>query len=1810
MSRAISHELGHLLNVAKPKHWLVRLARLLTPAYEDRDFIREGVANLIGLFLYKRIRNQLRPTVEVAPVPFEHLYREFRKHHPDWTGHYSRLLRQAYEYARITYADALYPSGETFIAHASRVAYTLAHEQQGVEAIVVALLYQWPPGVERWDPVAAGAISLATPIERGHISKLIAGIRQMLPEPYNPEIPETEPVHTVQDSSIRLLRRAALAMGDGRKPGPNDAVAELLCLTLADRLQTIRNSPEPVEGDESLLWLYREIIARDAPVADWLGLTDLASNLRTEVWKRLYKLEYERIHALVEKARGLTFEQAQNQLDALKERALKLLSKDEDLKGAILRERIKEEYRVWEKEQAGTPVEDQHDLLGLMIIDKDEAALIKLWGMDLEESLGPSKDYRSELDYKSDGTPVRRSRWHQGRLGYRTVGLQFENPDQPGNTVRVELQMMTEDYYKNVYLHGTTQAMYQLGHWIYAARRALKVLFGSKKTRMLTSLQGQQFDHQVQYPADFPIEQMFGSKGLPARVGIILDSLFRNKDPHDNRIVAMYPTDPDAFDVNAPDKSRYRYMNLPEGATPVDLMVHPEVDVDPANWEVCRIRYAMDPRGKLVKDGPTEVLGDRETIPDDGILFIRRRPADKTNPLWTHPVNMETVLGGMKTYRAALRQGPYSEAWRNDMIQRGIRYLQDHFGDPNNWSFQSDVRDPALRYLGFAEPDEFYAALGASESPLKDDPLVKPFAHASCDFKAWYDRRFFNPVVSPPRFDNDHIVITTTMDENQVGMAAEQATRITELGWTILGVQGGQAADGKGRVEFTLARAPQQTPTKLEQLRAALGTLRRQRGIRAPEEEGRRLDVHIAFKAEMAGRAVSFTDLLTRLSDLNIDVETIRREVVDVLDYHQEYMRLTVVAPGELGKEENLTPKEALRKELRGLPGVEMAERRITEPSGAVRLVKEPMMDVTNASISRATLREANRIIFEECQSLTRWGFPIPEIVKTWDLPRLSPTEEGLVDYRFLSRFRRTVRFMMRYHGDLNPDREANYNWAEFERRRSGEPYAVHCLVQAYENMNEMSILDPVEIMASVLHDVREDGPINVWIWVDKTLQQIAARPLSDPERDVKKAGLVRRFPQIPETIWAYFANAPDSSALKKMIESYNLKDKIEELALEEIKDRLRKEFLLYADELDLAIGRLEVANFNDLVDHGTITEDAAKMVDREQNLRDMYEPYFTKKDPLFERPKQKVSETVRDYLRLVVKEYREHPVLTEEDARAYKNSRLKLLQVLIDVATDPRCPPLIVYRQPGENPQEVAQELLLTLRKSLVWANPAIRPASNPVIERLRREILEQLDQDKLAQFIGKLEQLRDRIQSGAQNEPEPPPEIRSRGIRTFHLPLYIWRLFAQYLKTAHKRGKIAENVYQAIVERGEGPARVTKEGEIKVEKTVLRILTKAINDANREKFGKRYRKVTQRQVEAFLKLHEARHLELREAPAIVETLLWRLHADSLYAPEPGQPAPSVRSYEELKQFFINNYGKEYAQDDLFAGELRDLYWTPAPFLGGMVKLINEKGEEVDLPANVIQVIHEVAREWFKATVARALEREDVEALFQYWAKIFVQAAELENLAIALPEILERTLLLRLTINEAAKTLTSGDMTLQSFDVHSSLANLLEPLVKTAFASIQNLSRTDRLGESLHWEALRTVSLNLLLSINSIQRVLGSEINSNGEASGRTALEKDHNGFVGLFALLFTAGLTSGLASLPSMLVALHSCTLPMITTTMGLPSLVIAINFALGHTLGLAWPALTAASLIKALSVGFGHDIGRVRGHTSIWSTPLRSA
>lgn len=247
----------------------------------------------------------------------------------------SKLIRKAYEFAKLYHGDQKRKSGESYLIHPLNVAYILSTLELDDETICAALLHDVVEDTEATNEDLVREFGLP-------IANMVSGVTKLGKIQYT----------TAEEEQVENYRKMFLAMGKDIR---------VILIKLADRLHNMRTLK--YLSRERQIANAKETMDLYAPLANRLGIYSLKWELEDLSFKYLYPDEYREIVVGLDKKR----EERLEFLDVIKKDLAKELS-HQRIKAEITG-RAKHLYSIYRKMQRDNKTLDQiYDLFALRIL--------------------------------------------------------------------------------------------------------------------------------------------------------------------------------------------------------------------------------------------------------------------------------------------------------------------------------------------------------------------------------------------------------------------------------------------------------------------------------------------------------------------------------------------------------------------------------------------------------------------------------------------------------------------------------------------------------------------------------------------------------------------------------------------------------------------------------------------------------------------------------------------------------------------------------------------------------------------------------------------------------------------------------------------------------------------------------------------------------------------------------------------------------------------------------------------------------------------------------------------------------------------------------------------------------------------------------------------------------------------------------------------------------------------------------------------------------------------------------------------------
>jgi len=775
---------------------------------------------------YHALRLRFSKFHEIPGVPLEILLKTSKSTEPRDLD----LIRQAFERAKKFYTvhgeSKIYPSGESYFDHATRVAYRVARMGRGADAIAAALLHKIDDG----DRKILEAEPVGDLFFTRRVLALINGLENLLAEPCRPRVREGILDYTVgnlMNRQIQLLDlEAEKILTDldaehrleaSARTGLRSAMrASLFCLQSADALQTIATVPENDQHTRDAI--YTKIMLIDAPQAERLGLVVTGSLLRNEAFHAVEPQAYQTARTEIRQAlNDLSDEEAESLLSGITEDAGRKV-RELGVEPVTIRYRKKTEESASAKRDK-TPIAEQPDLLALMVVTKDDIDFNKI--QNLDQLLGvrlPRNSVRGKI----------RNIEHEGVIAYRLVTFEVPHPSRPGEVVPIELQVMTQSVYNN-YLYGQDPVPYREAHWMLKLKRTARVI----AARLLGKLK---VNWMVRFNQQDPILATTGN--LTSDLENNLDRLVETNKEFNYPI---YPVDSDGNPLLADQISPNSYWDVERIAADSpwgDIALGPTwggvLDHYPVGTLIASRVDPNRPEELALLFSAQEKLDIETSVPPAARLA--RSPEKRSIKLMS---SLKTLADRLRLPqpRLALRRAMERRRMQHDAIQQenlllenGRTRLETIFRRNGN-TFDTEVLPEMAAWKQMSSVGEFIKAVGAGFIDLKS-------------IQKWYQARYVTISTHMTELNN-HFEVEVKLDENQVGILRQITEIVYAKGWDLIPgtkVSGQRLARGEIIIHLPIRPTNGQD---IQILINAIQNLHLPRGLNSPVQNGRERFVRI-----------------------------------------------------------------------------------------------------------------------------------------------------------------------------------------------------------------------------------------------------------------------------------------------------------------------------------------------------------------------------------------------------------------------------------------------------------------------------------------------------------------------------------------------------------------------------------------------------------------------------------------------------------------------------------------------------------------------------------------------------------------------------------------------------------------------------------------------------------------------------------------------------------------------------------------------------------------------------------------------------
>ncbi|HVO32916.1 MAG TPA: hypothetical protein VMU17_03315, partial [Elusimicrobiota bacterium] len=1198
----LAHELSEIWIVEHPGRWKTRfltaLGGLLSPSQP-----LEMAAHILLWASASHMKPLLRGLRDVVYTPALSLRAVLPIHHAQTDD--EGLVEKAYDLAQAEYRGASnLPSGMNYFAEVTREASVITTMNLPAAATVALLLRHLRP--ERLDPLER-LLGIGQD-QADDIRNLIAGLGRMTRNAWNPKLVAGKPTYAVQNFTNRAIKvtgEIATQLAESRRPesaeaGPLAARLQpsLLAMMFADRcvvLETVdlRNRPLLVRR------LYDQILTVWSPLAERLGVQDVAERLADEALRFKYPAEYSHVKRARDVALGLTDEQEQAELGYMRgrlaavARAAQLGADSFTVTGrakGIFSLREKWLFRSQTKKKSDEPtweINQSLDLLAYRIVVDNPREMDRL-----RHALGNGLSTPERpIQRLEEGREIARD--SKGNIILEKFNVRYANPYDTTKTITAEVQVMTRGYFPT-YLSGRSMARFYLGHWMMKAKRVVDNRLRGRSVPELAL--GEQFDHQdPPLTGDFSADVLAAAESLepfefPAVVGGVeapdvaeseFDVLKLRKQNRYRRATRRHR------------KSKEARPDLNEEPLIADAAFHPTVGGRPSEY----------PQAVELPPAAADPSARQRPIPRS--LWD---PVSSSQMLWLNPTHTgkldDAEYARLRDAVAsasaclALMEGPGNQQEHlNELEREGRDLLRPRFGDPDDPEVQKQVLRPAMASLGIPldRPDRLYQALALSDrhERKKFTADQSQFVPLHDDFQKWVDLNFVTRLASVER-EPSAVKIVETIDESQVGVLAGDVATISGQGWNIRGFQQRQISELQYQIIYELDSGPGWTdgPSEaaLRQLERALKLKQLRRGENPPPDGGRWLDIHVHFPPALAPKPGVLASAVQRLADKKVDVRSGRLQDLD--------LTLRVLAPAELARD-----KGAALVELLTMGGL------------------ADYVSVQSSPLSEATIDVLQQMVIEERERIEQlYNLDLRELGREpmSGLQARAPAPDDVVDEDAVGFFHQAGRLAAQWFGiGAYKPGEA---FVHVKMRSDGKiPYFIHLLGVVRVVINEGRVRDMPAIIAWLLHDIFEEGPENAWAFIEPLLLQVAGYRSDEAwpsDRLAEWNKVLAEFPDmlgpLQQVLSALRSSSPAERDIRGLLAP--LKADFLRIAEQKIRADIRRKFPEYADDI---LRRLDLytrnpsesyAHYFDRVMRGDASDRIGKYADRYNNLLDLPE--------------------------------------------------------------------------------------------------------------------------------------------------------------------------------------------------------------------------------------------------------------------------------------------------------------------------------------------------------------------------------------------------------------------------------------------------------------------------------------------------------------------------------------------------------------------------------------------------------------------------
>ena len=278
-------------------------------------------------------------------MTIEQIVAKMQENHPQVD---TKLIVQAYEFAKRAHGDQKRKTGEPYIIHPMHTAYILIQIKADLPTVIAGLLHDVPEDTST-------TIEEVEATFGAEVAMLVNGVTKLSKVKYRG-------VERYRES----LRKMFLAMAEDLR---------VVLIKFADRLHNLRTL-DAVEA-KSKIKTARETLEIYAPIAGLLGVWSLKWQMEDLCFKYLYPEEYKAVEYRYEIERKVELNQYIQKLKLILAAELNKVGIEHNIEG-----RFKHLYSIWKKmSDKNRKFDDIHDVFALRVIVNNISDCYKVLGI-------------------------------------------------------------------------------------------------------------------------------------------------------------------------------------------------------------------------------------------------------------------------------------------------------------------------------------------------------------------------------------------------------------------------------------------------------------------------------------------------------------------------------------------------------------------------------------------------------------------------------------------------------------------------------------------------------------------------------------------------------------------------------------------------------------------------------------------------------------------------------------------------------------------------------------------------------------------------------------------------------------------------------------------------------------------------------------------------------------------------------------------------------------------------------------------------------------------------------------------------------------------------------------------------------------------------------------------------------------------------------------------------------------------------------------------------------------------------------------